>query len=153
MLQRQVDRQPDAIAVVCGEMRLTYGQLSARAMQLARELIARGLRAEDVVAIGIPRSVDSLVAIFGVLASGAAYMPLDLDYPRERLALMCDDAQPQLLLTHSSTLAQMPPGAYLCIDDAAVRAACDAHPASPVCDDERRVAQRGDHLALSLIHI
>jgi len=147
MLQRQVDRQPDAIAVVCGEMRLTYGQLSARAMQLARELIARGLGAEDVVAIGIPRSVDSLVAIFGVLASGAAYMPLDLDYPRERLVLMCDDAQPQLLLTHSSTLAQMPPGAYLCIDDAAVRAACDAHPASPVCDDERRVAQRGDHLA------
>ncbi len=147
MLQRQVDAQPDAIAVVCGDISLTYGQLSARAMQLARELIARGLGAEDVVAIGIPRSVDSLVAIFGVLASGAAYMPLDLDYPRERLALMCDDAQPQLLLTHSSTVARMPEGETLCIDEAAVRAACDAHAATPVSDSERRVAQRGEHLA------
>lgn len=147
MLQRQVEAQPDAIAVACGDSRLTYRQLSGRAMQLARELIARGLGAEDVVAIAIPRSVDSLVAIFGVLASGAAYMPLDLDYPRERLALMCDDAQPQLLLTHSTLLERMPEGSYLCIDDTTVRAACDAHPATPVVDSERRVAQRGEHLA------
>lgn len=147
MLQRQVEAQPDAVAVACGDVSLTYRQLSARAMQLARELIARNLGADDVVAIGIPRSVDSLVAIFGVLASGAAYMPLDLDYPRERLTLMCDDAQPQLLLTHSSLVERMPQGAYLCIDDAAVRAACDAHPTAPVNDSERRVAQCGEHLA------
>ncbi len=147
MLQRQVEAQPDATAVVCGDISLTYGQLSARAMQLARELMARGLGADDVVAIGLPRSVDSLVAIFGVLASGAAYMPLDLDYPRERLALMCDDAQPQLLLTHSSLAARMPEGVCLCIDDADVRARCDARAATPVSDSERRVAQQGEHLA------
>lgn len=147
MLQQRVEQQPDAVAVVCGDASLTYGQLSARVMQLAHELIARGLGAEDVVAIGIPRSVDSLVAIFGVLASGAAYMPLDLDYPRERLALMCDDACPRLLLTHGSSLAQMPPLPYLCLDDAAFRARCDAHPATPIGDAQRRVPLRGEHLA------
>ncbi len=147
MLQKRVAQQPDAVAVTCGAVSLTYGELSARAMQLARELITRGLGAEDVVAIGIPRSVDSLVAIFGVLASGAAYMPLDLDYPRDRLTLMCDDAQPKLLLTHTGTLAQMPPLPHLCIDDIDLLAACAAQPGEAVRDDERREAQRGEHLA------
>ena len=147
MLQRQVDRQPEALAVVCGDEQLTYREFSARVMQLARTLIARGLGAEDVVAIGIPRSVDALVAIFGVLTSGAAYMPLDLDYPRERLTLMCDDAQPQLLLTHASVAAQMPALPHLCLDDAALRAACARHSAAPVSDAERRDPLRGEHLA------
>ncbi len=125
-------------AVVCGEHSLSYRQLRDRAMQLAHQLIARGLGADDVVAIGIPRSLDSLVAIFGVLASGAAYMPLDLDYPRERLALMCDDAQPALLLTHSVTLSQMPTLPHLCIDalDAELANQSVERPATQLCGDD-----------------
>ncbi|XXN66357.1 amino acid adenylation domain-containing protein (plasmid) [Enterobacter ludwigii] len=123
-------------AVVCGDRSLSYRQLADRAMQLAHLLLSRGLQADDVVAIGIPRSVDSLVAMFGVLASGAAYMPLDLDYPRERLALMCDDAQPTLLLTHSSTLAQMPELPHLLIDQMTLKTLSTARPDTLLCGDD-----------------
>ena len=138
MLRERTAQSAELTAVVCGTQSLTYRQLTDRAMQLAHVLIARGLRADDVVAIGIPRSVDSLVAIFGVLASGAAYMPLDLDYPRERLALMCDDAQPALLLTHSTTLAQMPALPALCIDQLASELASQptSVPSTLLCGDD-----------------
>ncbi|WP_199886299.1 non-ribosomal peptide synthetase [Dickeya sp. ws52] len=147
-LQQQVQQQPDALAVVCGREQLSYRELSARVMQLTRRLMAQGIGAGDVVAIGVPRSVSSVVAIFGVLASGAAYMPLDLDYPRERLALMCDDARPALLLTHSAVRAQMPElSQVLCLDDAGLRAECARLPAHPVTEAERREPLCGDHLA------
>ncbi|BEM18699.1 enterobactin synthase subunit F [Serratia marcescens] len=146
--QRQVERQPEALAVSCGDVRLSYRQLSERVMQLGRVLIESGIGAEDVVAIGIPRSVDTLVALFGVLASGAAYMPLDLDYPRERLALMCDDARPVMLLTHSDTRANMPDlPQVLCLDDTPCLARCAAAAATPITDDERRVPLNEAHLA------
>nr|WP_211186035.1 non-ribosomal peptide synthetase [Brenneria salicis] len=144
----QVEKQPDAVAVRCGDVSLSYQQLSDRIMQLARVLIARGLGAEDVVAIGIPRSTDSLVAIFGVLASGAAYMPLDLDYPRERLTLMCEDAQPVLLLTHRAVVGQMPDlPLTLCLDDDDIQAECRKMSAEPVRNAERREALCSEHLA------
>ncbi|WP_276311826.1 acetate--CoA ligase [Serratia marcescens] len=146
--QRQVERQPEALAVACGDVRLSYRQLSERVMQLGRVLIESGIGAEDVVAIGIPRSVDTLVALFGVLASGAAYMPLDLDYPRERLALMCDDARPAMLLTHRATQANMPDlPQVLCLDDAACLARCAAAEAAPITDAERRAPLNEAHLA------
>jgi len=136
ILLQAAEHYGEQTAVVCGARSLSYRQLADRAMQLAHLLIARGLQADDVVAIGIPRSVDSLVAMFGVLASGAAYMPLDLDYPRERLALMCDDAQPKLLLTYSSTLAQMPELPNLLIDQIALSTLSTARPDTQLCGDD-----------------
>lgn len=144
----RVTQQPEDCAVACGEHRLSYQQLSVRVAQLARALIARGVGADDVVAIGLPRSVDSLVAILGVLASGAAYMPLDLDYPLDRLELMCDDARPCLLLTHNSIREQLPQLAVtLSLDDEVFRSECAALPTQPVVDAERREALSGAHLA------
>ena len=147
LLQR-VAQQPEETAVACDGQSLSYRQLSERVMQLARVLIDHGIGAEDVVAIGIPRSVDTLVALFAVLASGAAYMPLDLDYPRERLALMCDDAKPALLLTQRGTLPQMPelPQVW-CLDDAHCRALCAAAASHPLDDAERREPLHEAHLA------
>ncbi|CAI0888527.1 non-ribosomal peptide synthetase [Serratia ficaria] len=148
IFRQRVMAQPQDIAVACGDAQLSYQALAGRVAQLARELIARGVGAEDVVAIGIPRSVDSLVAILGVLASGAAYMPLDLDYPRDRLTLMCDDARPRLLLAHAATQAQLPPlPEILLLDDADFLAACARHSAWPVSDAERRMPLHGAHLA------
>ncbi|WP_192458745.1 amino acid adenylation domain-containing protein [Musicola keenii] len=147
-LLQQVRTRPDAPALMDARESLSYLALTRRSMQLARVLIARGIGAGDVVAIGIPRSVDAVVAIFAVLASGAAYMPLDLDYPRERLALMCDDAQPALLLTHQSVQARMPLlPQTLCLDDPSVRERCALAAAGPVLDDERREVLCGEHLA------
>ncbi|MDE9539591.1 non-ribosomal peptide synthetase [Xenorhabdus bovienii] len=144
----QVKQQPDTLAVRCGDQQLSYHQLMARSMQLARLLMAQGIGAEDVVAIGVPRSVNSVVAILGVLASGAAYMPLDLDYPRERLQLMSDDAQPVLLITCINTLPQMPDiPKVICLDDHQIQERCASLSSLPVTDEERRETLRGEHLA------
>ncbi|MBD2795997.1 amino acid adenylation domain-containing protein [Xenorhabdus sp. 18] len=145
---RQVERQPDAIAVRCHNEQLTYHQLMAKVMQLARFLLSQGMGAEDVVAIGIPRSVDSIIAILGILASGAAYIPLDLDYPQERLQLMCDDVQPALLITHRDILQQMPEVTkVICLDDPQIANQCARLSSLPVTDGERREKLRGEHLA------
>ncbi|MFF3346577.1 amino acid adenylation domain-containing protein [Streptomyces sp. NPDC002779] len=94
---------PDAVAVVAGGVTSTYGELNARANRLAHALAARGVGPEDVVAVALPRSHDLVVALLAVLKAGAAYLPLDPEYPRPRLAAMVDDAKPVLLLTHRAT--------------------------------------------------
>ncbi|WP_431899027.1 non-ribosomal peptide synthetase [Nonomuraea sp. bgisy101] len=81
---------------------LTYRELNARANQLARRLVASGVGAEQVVAVALPRSRDCVVAVLAVLKSGAAYLPLDVTYPRERLAFMIRDARPALAITTTS---------------------------------------------------
>lgn len=153
IFQQQVSAQPDATAVSCGKQSLTYRQLSDRVAQLGRALIARGIQADDVVAIGIPRTVDSLVAILGTLASGAAYMPLDLDYPMERLAKMCEDARPRLLLAHQSTesllssLAIIGEMEIVCLNESRFQQECTAFSVRPITDAERQHSLHGEHLA------
>ncbi|OHX19568.1 non-ribosomal peptide synthetase, partial [Chromobacterium sphagni] len=134
-------------ALVCGGDRLNYAELSARVAQLARELLSRGIGAGSVVGIAVPRGVDSVVSILGVLASGAAFLPLDLDYPAERLALMCEDAAPALLLAHSGAQGGLPDLPALCLDLAETRARLAAHPAHPLDDAERLRPLDGASLA------
>jgi amino acid adenylation domain-containing protein len=99
LFERQVANQPDAIALVCQDQRLTFGELNARANQLARHLQKFGVVNESIVGICIDRSVEMAIAIIATLKAGAAYLPLDPDYPQERLAFMLDDAQPALVLS------------------------------------------------------
>ncbi|WP_410673602.1 amino acid adenylation domain-containing protein [Amycolatopsis sp. cmx-4-68] len=94
----QVARTPDALALVFGAQRLTYAELDTRATALARALLARGAGPERVVAVALPRSVDLVVALLAVLKSGAAYLPLDLNHPTERIELMLADAAPHLVV-------------------------------------------------------
>ncbi|TDE41877.1 amino acid adenylation domain-containing protein, partial [Nonomuraea mesophila] len=89
---------PDEVALVFGERRLTYAELNGRIDQCARMLRSRGAGPGAIVALGLPRGVEMVVSLFGVLRAGAAYLPLDLDHPVERLAAMLDDARPVLLL-------------------------------------------------------
>ena len=84
---------PGRDAIVAGEETLSYGELDARAGAVARRLQALGLGREDVVGVCLPRRVDALVAIYGVLKAGAAYLPLDPAYPRERVDFMVADAR------------------------------------------------------------
>ncbi|MFJ6483569.1 amino acid adenylation domain-containing protein [Streptomyces sp. NPDC091682] len=102
---------PDACAVVAGPDRLTFAELDDRAHRLAALLAAHGAGPESVVALAVPRSAASVVAILAVLKSGAAYLPLDLDYPADRIALMLDDAAPVCVLTTEAALALLPAGA------------------------------------------
>jgi amino acid adenylation domain-containing protein/non-ribosomal peptide synthase protein (TIGR01720 family) len=147
-LARRVTHAPNEVAVISGQQRLSWLALHTKSMQLARELIARGIGAEDVVAIALPRSELSVVAIFGVLASGAACLPLDLDYPPERLALMCDDARPALILTVSDTAARLPEHFPLCkLDAPDVQLLLARHASGWITDAERREPLQGEHLA------
>src|SRR5262249_16176675 len=104
LVARQAQRTPDAVAVVFGEQRLTYAELDAHANQLAHHLIGLGVGAETVVGLAVERSLAMVVGLIGILKAGAAYLPLDPGYPRERLAFMLADAQPPVLLTQSSLL-------------------------------------------------
>ncbi|WP_416466970.1 amino acid adenylation domain-containing protein [Pseudomonas sp. LFS044] len=108
LIAAQAQRSGDAIAVVCAEQSLSYGALEQRANQLAHVLVARGIGPESRVGVALERSVDSIVAFYAVLKAGAAYVPLDIDYPRERLEWIIQDSGMALLLTHSALLARLP---------------------------------------------
>ncbi|MDX3544048.1 amino acid adenylation domain-containing protein [Streptomyces europaeiscabiei] len=133
MLAAQAARTPDETALVFGAQTLTYAELDARCDRMARLLIARGAGPEKVIALGLPRSIDMVVALFAVLRTGSAYLPLELDHPADRLSLMLADARPLLLLSTehvSGTLTGDTPRVLL--DDPAVAAELAALPADPV---------------------
>ncbi|NLV80315.1 MAG: amino acid adenylation domain-containing protein [Rhodococcus sp.] len=109
LLHRQVTENPDRAAVADADTTLTFAQFASRVNVLARRLIAhRGpARPEHRIAIAVPRTVDALVAIFAVLESGAAYVPLDVDQPVERLAHVLADSAPGCVLTTVATDARI----------------------------------------------
>ncbi|MGW1991933.1 amino acid adenylation domain-containing protein [Embleya sp. NPDC001921] len=100
---------PEAVAVVCGDDAVTYGELNARANRLAHALIARGVGAEDIVALVLPRGVEMMTAIFGVLKAGAAYLPIEPGCPAARIAATLADTGAALLLTHAAIRAAIDP--------------------------------------------
>jgi natural product biosynthesis luciferase-like monooxygenase protein len=106
--EAQAERMPDAVALVCEDEELTYGELNRRANQLARRLRALGVEAETVVAIYMQRSPSLLVAMLGVLKAGGAYLPLDTASPKERLAYMLADTRPPVLLTEEHLSDELP---------------------------------------------
>ena len=108
LFEEQVERHPENIAVRCGDDRLTYVELNARASELASRLRERGVRPGDLISIAVERSVQMAVAILASLKSGAAYLLLDPGYPAERLAFMLSDAQPKLLITESALISNLP---------------------------------------------
>ncbi|WP_073450319.1 non-ribosomal peptide synthetase [Streptomyces yunnanensis] len=99
LFEQQAARTPDAVAAVCGEDSLSYRELNARGSRLARYLVGRGVGPETVVAVAMDRTPVLLVALLAVLKAGGTYLPVDPDYPAERIAFMLADARPALLLT------------------------------------------------------
>ncbi|MBB5937401.1 non-ribosomal peptide synthetase [Streptomyces zagrosensis] len=123
-IESRAARVPDATALVFGATALTYAQLNTRAGQLARRLIELGVRPGVLAAVALPRSVDLVVALLAVLKAGGAYLPLDPDYPAERLAYMLDDAKPVCVLTNEATSGALPATELpiLVLDDPQLRA-------------------------------
>ena len=105
----QVARRPDQAAVECRDRVLTYAQLDRRANRLARALLARGVRQEQPVAVLLRRDVEMVVAILGILKAGAVYVPMDPDYPRDRLEYVARDAHAVATLTTSDVPADLLP--------------------------------------------
>ncbi|WP_175408648.1 non-ribosomal peptide synthetase [Streptomyces sp. TRM64462] len=106
--EQQVRRDPDAVALVCEDRELTYGQLNAAANRLARLLTARGVRAEDVVGVAVPRSPELVVSLLAVMKAGAAYLPLDADHPQDRIAYMLDDSGARTVVTTGELSGALP---------------------------------------------
>lgn len=110
LFEEQALRLPDAIAVVHGQRSLTYAELGQRADDLARLLRKRGIGVGHLVGVCLERSPEMVLGVLGILKSGAAYLPLDPNYPPDRLQHMLEDAAPQVILTQRSLLAVLPAG-------------------------------------------
>src|SRR5205085_10597772 len=108
LFERQVEQTPDNVAVEYGSQEITYRELDRRANQLAHYLRKHGVGPEMVVGIWVERSVEMVVGVLGVLKSGGAYMPLDGNYPEERLEYMIEDAQVSLMLVGKEQEKRMP---------------------------------------------
>ncbi|MGI5506273.1 amino acid adenylation domain-containing protein [Lentzea sp. CA-135723] len=111
LIAEQARRDPHAVAVEDGDQVLTYGELDVRANQLARYLIARGVRRDSLVGIALDRNLELVVAILAVLKAGAGYVPLDPRFPAARLTQMLAETRPPLLLTQERLLDAFAGGA------------------------------------------
>jgi amino acid adenylation domain-containing protein len=108
LFEAQVEKTPDAVAVICENQKLTYRELNQQANQLANYLQSLGVKPEVLVGVCIERSHYTIIALLGILKAGAAYVPLDPNYPQERLAFMLADAQVPVLLTKKALLEILP---------------------------------------------
>ncbi|WP_143642121.1 non-ribosomal peptide synthetase, partial [Streptomyces viridochromogenes] len=134
LFEDQVARTPGATALLFEGVELSYAQLNARANRLARYLIGQGVGPEATVALVLPRSADTVVAMMAVLKAGAAYLPVDPRYPAERIAHMLADARPAVVLTTAAERDRVPRAASV-LEDVAVAVARES--GSDVSDDHR----------------
>ncbi|BAG20094.1 MULTISPECIES: non-ribosomal peptide synthetase [Streptomyces] len=128
----QAERTPDAVAVESGGLSLTYAELDARTGELAARLTAEGVGPETIVALVLGRSVESVIGSLAVMRAGAAFLPVDPDYPAERVAFMFDDARPAAVLTTEAYEKAVPRsgGAAVLVLDPADGAAARSAPRS-----------------------
>ncbi|MFG3165491.1 amino acid adenylation domain-containing protein, partial [Streptomyces sp. NPDC048232] len=110
LFEEQAARTPDAVALVSGDQRMTYGELNEQANRLARVLTRRGVGPESVVAVLMDRSAELVVVLLAVLKAGGAYLPVDPAYPRDRIAYVLEDAEPVCVLTTGALVDVLPAG-------------------------------------------
>jgi amino acid adenylation domain-containing protein len=108
LFEAQVERTPDAVAVVCIDQQLTYRELNRQANKLAHFLRTLGVGPDVLVGICLERSLEMVIGLLGILKAGGAYVPLDPAYPQERLAFMLEDSQAPVLLTQQRVVARLP---------------------------------------------
>ena len=118
LVEAQVARTPESIAVIFENDRLTYGELDRRANQLAHHLLRQGVAPEVRVGLFVERSLDMVIALLGILKAGGAYVPLDPMYPKPRLAFMIEDSGVPVLLTQERLLGKLPEhrARVICLD-------------------------------------
>lgn len=115
LFQNQVDENPDAVAVICGEQQLTYRELDQRSNQFAHHLQERGVKLETPVGILLERSLEMVIVIWGIFKAGGTYVPLDLALPRSRLGFVVSDTQMPFVITNSKFADRIPEG-IICLE-------------------------------------
>lgn len=141
LFEKQVQKSPDAIAVSFEGQELSYAELNKRANQLAHFLIEKGVGPERVVALALPRSLEMVIGILAVLKAGGTYLPLDPDYPEERIAYMMEDAQPMYVITNKGMASKLPHAGvagHLIIDESHVADMLETY-AETNPDDSNRI--------------
>ncbi|MBU2709127.1 non-ribosomal peptide synthase/polyketide synthase, partial [Zooshikella marina] len=123
LFEKQVADNNNKVAIILGEEQLTYAELNAKANQLAHYLIEQGTTTGDLVGIYLNRSIDLIVSMLAILKAGAAYVPLDPQYPAERLAYMLADTDLNLIISHTELVNQLPLNQQvaICLDDFALQ--------------------------------
>lgn len=142
LFEEQVERTPEAVAVIFGGVRISYADLDAQANQLAHQLRLLGVGPDVLVGVCLERSIEMVVGFLGILKAGGAYVPLDPHYPRERLAFMLEDTNALVVLTHTryrNALFEHHPR-VLCVDSG-VELSKEAQYSIPAC------GVRPEHLA------
>jgi non-ribosomal peptide synthetase component F len=109
-LKETARARKDAVAIVDGQNRMSYRKLLLRADALARELKARSISPRDLVGVALPRPAELVVAVVGVLRAGAAYVPIDVNHPAARRALILSDANPKLVVAIGAQIDGILPG-------------------------------------------
>ena len=161
LFQTQAARTPHTTALVFEDTQLSYGELNSQANQLARLLIQHGVGPESLVAVIMERSTDLVIALLAVLKAGGAYLPIDPDYPTDRITYTLTDATPSLVLTHQTSAAKtttapntpqppvppVPALPVLTLDDPAVREKLAELNSADVTDTERTTVLLPGHPA------
>jgi amino acid adenylation domain-containing protein len=118
LFEEQVKKTPDKTAVIFGDEKLSYRELNEKTNMLARTLRKRGIRSDSIVGIMVERSVEMLIGIFGILKAGGAYLPIDPEYPEDRVNYMLEDSKANVLLTRKRYKEGISfPGVVVNVDD------------------------------------
>ncbi|MER9852331.1 amino acid adenylation domain-containing protein, partial [Mesorhizobium sp. M0106] len=148
LFEEQVRQAPEAVAVVCEDERLSYGELNAQANRLAHHLIGLGVRPDQPVAICLERSPAMVVGLLAILKAGGAYLPLDPAYPCARLRQVVGEAAPRLLLCDAAGRAALGTEALADVSVVELDTATPAWAGLPACDpDPRALGLTSRHLA------
>ncbi|MEV6424329.1 amino acid adenylation domain-containing protein, partial [Streptomyces sp. NPDC051662] len=152
LFEAQTGRTPHGTAVEYDGVAVSYEELNARANRLAHHLIGLGVGPEQFVAVALPRTDELVVALVALLKAGAGYLPIDPNYPADRIAFMLGQARPTLLVTESGTAGILPAGdtPRLLLDESATRAAVAARPAHNPTDRDRVAPLRLDGAAYAI---
>ncbi|MFC9515898.1 amino acid adenylation domain-containing protein [Nocardiaceae bacterium NPDC056970] len=143
ILSAAATSDPARTALVSGEQTVTYRELDQRSSRLARTLIARGAGPESVVAVALTRSIESVVAVWAVAKSGAAFVPVDPNYPADRVAHMVSDSRALLGITDAEHVGALPGGLpWIVLDDAATADTIAARSSDAVTDADRTAPLR-----------
>ncbi|NMN98108.1 non-ribosomal peptide synthetase [Antrihabitans stalactiti] len=148
LLTSAVACHADDPALIAGTETLTYRELDERSNRLARVLIRAGARPESMVAVALPRSVESVVTMWAVAKTGAVFVPVDPNHPAERIAHILGDSGALIGVTAAGWREPIPETLeWVVLDDPAVQSTCAAAEATPITDDDRRSPLRIEHCA------
>jgi amino acid adenylation domain-containing protein len=136
VFEAQARARPDAIGAVCGDRQLTYRELNARANQVARALVQRGLSREGVVGVVTERNLDWLTAVLAIFKAGGAYLPIEPHFPADRIARMLSRAGCRLVLTERGSTARLDQVETILIDAACAEGHAGGDLGVPVTPDQ-----------------